>query len=69
MRANHIKDFLIRHQNSLKFQSNEHISSISNSPTRINHQNKRNHILKPSKTISLVSLNNTENEMNKKKPI
>jgi len=61
IRTNHIKDSFLRHQNALRSQTNQHISYVSNSPPRIKHQTKQNQILKPSKSISLVSVDNTQN--------
>jgi hypothetical protein len=66
IRTRHINDYFARHQNSFKSPTNEYTTSVSNSPTRSNQPKKRTKIIKPSKTISLVSVNNTENKIHEK---
>jgi hypothetical protein len=68
IRTSQLKDYFNRHQGSLRSYPGEHTASVSNSPTRINHyNNKRDGIIKPSRSLRLVSLNRTQNIIQEKK--
>lgn len=72
IRTSQLKDYFNRLDSSLKSYPSQNASSLSNSPTRMNHTTKRSKINKTPKSISLVSMNNctqnkTEDEKQKKK--
>ncbi|CAF0727881.1 unnamed protein product [Rotaria sp. Silwood1] len=56
IRASQLKDYFINHDKASRSNLSHHESSVSNSPTRTNHMNKRNKTNKPSKSISLEPL-------------